>query len=106
MTGHSAAAQHLAEMDARYESHLGALRDRASVAKAAVHSGVVSLQAALPAAKLEVEAPPPYIAPPPNPYAAHALIPDDPITAHGGLRDAPTLESFAAIDDGIPLWQD
>ncbi|GAC1419591.1 MAG: hypothetical protein NVSMB5_11570 [Candidatus Velthaea sp.] len=95
MSAHPGAAPHLAQIDARYETTITALHARANAAKAIVRSDVESLQAALPAPPVaDIEEPPPYAAPPPNPYAEHALIPDAPIVP-------PVLG-----DDGMPLWQD
>jgi hypothetical protein len=114
-----AAADHLAEIDRRFEDHLAALRARADEAKAQVEHGVTAIaEAAGPAAppsvadaydvpdwgtETAIEEPPPYVAPPPNPYAEHALIPDSPIVT----SEVPSLDDISLTDeDGIPLWQD
>lgn len=109
MNGHPAAAQHLAELDVRFESHLTALRERAAAARDAVQNSVVALEeAAGPMASVHapgswdmtLEEPPPYIPPPPHQYADNALIPDAPLINKDG---ATTLD---VDEDGIPLWQD
>lgn len=104
------AARDLAEIDARYEAHIAGLHERAREAKEMLEAGVAALRDALPPSahineplapfdplplhgSMDVEEPPAYVAPPPNPYAGHALIPDVPL----GNREA---------DDGIPLWHD
>jgi len=108
--GNPAAAEHLAELAARFESHLAALRDRASAAHEAIRAGTEALQADMPAPEpVGGFAEPSQYVSPPNPYAEHALIPDLPIMP--SFDEAPptldAVESFAAVDDdGAPLWQD
>lgn len=89
MTEKAAAAEHLAELEARYQTHIAAMRERASRARLALDDGLAELEPS-PA----IEEPPPYVAPPPHPYAEHAILPDDPLVA----KDEPP-----GFDD-IPLW--
>jgi hypothetical protein len=109
LNGHPAAAQHLAELDARFESHLAALREHAATARDTVQNSVASLEEASgPSAashaaaswNMTLEEPPPYVAPPPHQYAENALIPDAPLI---NKDEATTLD---LDEDGIPLWQD
>lgn len=117
MNGHPAAAQHLAELDARFESHLASLRERAASARDAVQNSVASLDEAAgprhaappPAAQapapwdsnMTLEEPPPYVPPAPHQYAENALIPDVPL-----VHKDESLTTLDLDDDGIPLWQD
>jgi hypothetical protein len=115
MNGHPAAAQHLAELDERFESHLASLRERAAAARDAVQNRVASLDAAMGPrggpelspgsapwnSDMTIEEPPPYVAPAPHQYAENALIPDAPLIS----KEDP-LSKLDVDDDGIPLWQD
>jgi|SRR5471030_2909990 len=117
MNGHPAAAQHLAELDARFESHLASLRERAAAARDAAQNSVAALDEAAgprhaappPAASapapwdsdMTLEEPPPYVPPAPHQYAENALIPDVPL-----VHKEESLTTLDLDDDGIPLWQD
>jgi hypothetical protein len=114
MNGHPAAAQHLAELDERFESHLASLRERAAAARDAVQNNVASLDEAMgprggpPPSEsapwnsdMTIEEPPPYVAPAPHQYAENALIPDAPL-----IHKEEPLSTLDLDDDGIPLWQD
>ena len=90
MTTNAAAASHLAELDARFEAHRGALREHAEHAKAAIAQSVVTFAERLPRASA---------AAPPQPIDSVAL--DD--ANHALIADTPLVSTD---DDGIPLWED
>ncbi len=90
MTTNSAAANHLAELDARYEAHRGALREHVEHAKAALAQSIVVVADRLPR--------PTGVTPPPP--ATDAAFDD---TSGALIADTPLL---ATDDDGIPLWED
>jgi len=118
MNGNPAVADHLAEIDARFEAHVSSLRQRAEKAREAIATGSAALEAALPKPKFDlsrvpVEEPPPYrpapSPPPPSPMFDDAIIPDAPIGAVSPVHTSsppPPLEEISLDDDGIPLWQD
>lgn len=89
MTANSAAADHLAELDARYEAHRGALREHVEHTKATLAQSIVVVADRLPR--------PTGVTPPP---AADAAFDD---TNGALIADTPLL---ATDDDGIPLWED
>jgi hypothetical protein len=119
MGGNPAIATHLAELDARYESHLAALRDRAAHAREVIHNASAALASSvrqpLDLAGVPVE---------PSAYGTGGsrqsyydnttVIPNSAILADtplgGGLpyhgSPPPALENISLDDDGIPLWQD
>jgi len=119
MGGNPAMASHLAELDARYESHVAALRDRAAHAREVVRNASAALSASvrkpLDLAGVPVE---------PSAYGTGGsrqsyydnttVIPNSAILADtplgGGLpyhgSPPPALEDISLDDDGIPLWQD
>ena len=94
MTRNPAAAAHLAELDARFEGHLAALRQRTVEAKDAVNNTAESLGPRRyppkhPTTRID-------LGPPPE----REGIPDAPLGADAG-------DPFGHTDDdGIPLWDD
>jgi len=117
MNGNPAAASHLAEIDARFEAHLAALRERAEHAKETIGQSTSALADSMPKPALDlsripVEEPPPYLPPPPAAPLYRdddAVIPDAPIGAYAAPHVSgppPPIEEISLDDDGIPLWQD
>jgi len=120
MGGNPAMATHLAELDARYESHLAALRDRAAHAREVVRNANAALASSvrkpLDLASVPVD----------ESYASRAegsrhsfydnttiipssaILPDMPLGGGSGYGGSPppALEDITLDDDGIPLWQD
>jgi hypothetical protein len=120
MGGNPAMATHLAELDARYEAHLAALRDRAEHAREVVRNASAALASSvrkpLDLASVPVD----------EAYASRsggarpsyydnttiipnsAILPDSPLgggSRYGG-SPPPSLDGVTLDDDGIPLWQD
>ncbi|MFN2459773.1 MAG: hypothetical protein ABR591_03645 [Candidatus Velthaea sp.] len=71
MNGDSAAAQHLAELDAQHAAYLRALRDRAGAAHAAAEAGASALESAAAA----------------GPSRTQPLIADTPLVVPEGAAD-------------------
>lgn len=98
MTRNPAAAAHLAELDARFEGHLAALRRRTVEAKDAVNATAESIGPRRyppkhPTTRIDLGPPPERDAEIPDfPPLHDALVPDAPL----GALD----------DDGVPLWDD
>jgi hypothetical protein len=114
--GNPAMAVHLAELDARYEAHLAAVRDRAEHARQVVRDANAALASTvrkpLDLASIPVD----------EAYAARsegarsslyenttvipnsAILPDTPL--RGGAGSSPAVEAVSLDDDGIPLWED
>ena len=97
MTRNPAAAQHLAELDARFEGHLAALRQRTVEAKDAVNATAEAMGPRRyppkhPTTRID-------LGPPPERDA----IPDFEPIHEPHVPDAPL---GSVDDDGIPLWDD
>ena len=116
MNGNPILASHMAEIDARFESHLAAIRDRAAHAREVIRGAAETLESSVPRRSLDlsrvpVEEPPAYSQPQPRspsaPVYDDSIIPDAPIgaVAHHA-SPPPALEDISLDDDGIPLWQD
>jgi len=119
MGGNPAMVTHLAELDARYESHLAAVRDRAAHAHEVVRNANAALASSV-RKPLDLAS-----VPMDDAYAARtegsrhsfydnttiipnsAILPDMPLGGGSSYGSPPpALEDINLDDDGIPLWQD
>ncbi len=122
---HELAARYLAELDDRYQSDVGAVRERAARVRDGVQHGAFALRE-----QLDALAPPPAPAPPDAASAFPEIptygssldsearsgylydpIPDTPLAPatdmyHSAYDPAADADAFAADDDGIPIWRD
>jgi hypothetical protein len=119
MSGNPAMASHLADLDARYESHLAAVRDRAAHAREVVRNASAALSSTvrkpLDLANIPVDeqAYSPRADGSRRSYYDNttiipnsAILPDSPLGGSGYGSPPPSLEDITLDDDGIPLWQD
>lgn len=119
MNGNPLVADHLAEIETRFEAHRAALETLAEQAHESIASGTAALETALPKPKpkpkldlssVPDETQPPYQTTRPAPPSAVFNVPN---VSEGSLdagAPAPllpaSLEEIDLDDDGIPLWQD
>jgi hypothetical protein len=115
---HDLAARYLAELDDRYRSDLGAVRERAARVRDGVIHGAFALREQLDA--LAPQPPPAAESPFPEiPTYGSSLeaesgyrfdpIPDTPLAPATDMYHSaydPAADAFAADDDGIPIWRD
>jgi hypothetical protein len=121
MGGNPAMASHLAELDARYESHLAAVRDRAEHAREVVRNANAALSASvrkpldLASVPVDEQAYMPRSGGSRQSFYDNttiipnsAILPDSPLGGGSSYSGSPppSLEEINLDDDGIPLWQD
>ncbi len=119
---HELAARYLAELDERYRSDVGAVRERAERVRDGVTHGAFALREQLdalaPRPAPDLEAPfseiPTYgntFDGEPGSGYSYDPIPDTPLAPatdmyHSAYDPADDADAFAADDDGIPIWRD
>jgi hypothetical protein len=121
MGGNPAMATHLAELDARYEAHLAAVRDRAAHARDVVRNASAALASTVRKPLDLADIPVDERAYAPRADGARssyydnttiipnsAILADAPLHGDSAYRGSPppSLEEISLDDDGIPLWQD
>jgi len=124
MGGNPAMATHLAELDARYEAHLAAVRDRAAHAREVVRDANAALASTVrkPLDLASVPVDPSYAQRSESARSSlyehttvipnSAILPDSPLYGEsnmplrGGAGSSPAFDDVSLDDDGIPLWQD
>ena len=116
--GNPAIAAHLADLDASYEGHLAAIRDRAEHARDVVRNGSDALESMvhkpLDLSSVPVDESFAQGTSRPSYYDNTTVIPNSAILADTPLGAVPYhvaspahgLEDVTLDDDGIPLWQD